>query len=75
MPEYSDEQHAAWEREAETLPVERVREVVTRRMPRHRAEYGCANQFAISIEVAIYFVSRALKAKLIEEGPGEVWPT
>jgi hypothetical protein len=74
MHEYSDEQRAAWEREAATVPVERVLEVVTHRMWRHEAENGCALRFSISIQVAIYFVSRAKEAGLIEEGPGKVWP-
>lgn len=71
---YSEEQYACWEREAAAFDVERMREVVDRRIWRHEAEHEASRRFGLTIEVAIYLVSRAVKLGVIAEDGGHVLP-
>jgi predicted nucleic acid-binding Zn-ribbon protein len=70
----SEEQHAAWKREAAAVEVERLREVVDRRMWRHEAENDAARRFGLSIQAAIYLVGRALELGVIGDEFGHVSP-
>lgn len=68
------EEHERCSRLAHALSFDPVREVVTRRMTQTEAENECALVLGISIETAVYYVSRAVREDAIGYERGDVFP-